>query len=225
MATLVLDTFSGAAGPLRDHIADSGAGWTTSGWQGDDLVTNGAGALQFNLYDTASFASTYSPAKVDSSIEVVISIGEITAGTLPTQHRYDQLVIELWDWFDYSVEISNGAGANDLGDLPTLYFAHRNSNVSFNVTANSSVTLRWDIVGTVVTLFKDNEQVLVSSDALRSSGPNDFGGYFDRYAYAGLPSVPPMLRLDRIHLYDASTPPPAEPVAFWESFQRSYEVP
>lgn len=227
MATLLLDNFNGS-GPLRDHTSDSGAGWTAASWQADALLLGGTGLLQFELDDqSASFRSQAVVEQVDLRLEVVVDVGPITASALVTQHRSDNVQFDLWDWYDYGIELSNGAGANDIGGLPTLYITHRNNTHSLNVSQGSVLTVRWDIVvaTNTVSIYVDDVLVRVSTDALRKDTPDKwFGGYFDRVKYSGLSSQPPMLRVSSIHIADTAPPPEPLVVPFWESFKKSYEV-
>lgn len=212
--SLLLDNFTGAAGALSAHAADSGASWAGSNAR---LVLDGSG----RLYDNESanvtaptFSSDITLAQSPVSMEMVVVLGTIPSSAY---NYVEQIFAKLWGWFDYSVEIDSRGNGDGT---PRMYVASRGASYNMVVASGQSHTIRWDITpGGGVSIYIDGSLVVAGSSVFANVGDFAFGGYFFRDQDAGASNQPAFLLLDSLTL-NAIAPPPN----FWTGFVKSHEV-
>lgn len=216
MATTLLDTFTGAAGPLNAHTADSGATWVGSGAA---LRLDGAGRLGFTAWDetSPSIACNVVVPQVSTILEIVFRIGALPA---PTTYDYvNKPVISLWNNYRYSLEVHSRDSS--YSNTPRLYIG---LFTDVAVSSNTTHTVRFEIVKSVKTdVYYDNVLVATGGVPPMTVGNTSLAGYWDMWRDAGGSTPTPFVSIDSITISDTGPPPP--PPAFWTDFVGSYETP
>jgi hypothetical protein len=218
---LFLDNFTGSAGAVSGHTADTGSNWTGSDSQAQ---INGSGRLYCNTSSTSpNLVTNAAIPQANVTIDIAIAIG-----TLPSPATYDyvdRLVLALWGGFNYSLELhSRDSG---FGNTPHFYAAAQDSTFSgysydTSISGSTTHTVRFDIFfGSHIDVYYDSVLHATTGTGPYVSGASTaFGGYLDRYQDPGAPNQTAMLYIDSITMNGA-----AVPAAFWTNFVGSFESP
>lgn len=212
MSVLLLDNFTGAAGALSAHAADSGASWAGSG---SHLVLDGSGRLYDDLSNdsSSSLVSDLVLAQSPVSLEMVVTLGTIPASAF---NYGEQIYVAMWGWYDFAVEVDSRGNGDGT---PRLYAAAHGASYDMVVASGQSHTIRWDIrPGVGVDVFVDGSLV-VSGTVRADVGNFTLGGYFSRFQDAGASNQSAFLLLNTLTLTPIAPPP-----NFWTGFVKSHEV-
>lgn len=224
MTTLLRDDFTGAAGPLSAHAANTGQSWAG---------TDAGAVLDGGGYMYAAGSNTRPILRSNASIpqgaitlSIAISIGAFPAGAYDYT---EDIVAALWGWYDYSIEVHSRDP--NKGNTPHIYVRATSvggGSTIFDapIAANTQHTVAWEIAPGVPTkIYFDGVLVLTASGVPRAdAGSTAFGGYLDRYQDAGAPDAAAFLKFDSITIDSATPTTPPETPSFWTAFTRSREI-
>jgi hypothetical protein len=213
---LLLDNFTGSAGALSGHTADTGQNWAGSD---ATAVLDGSGRLYCNTSNNSPLL--YSNAVVPQA-NMTMDIA-FTIGTLPSPATYDYtdiLQIALWGRYNYRIELHSRD--NTHSNTPRLYVSASTGGLyvgDIAAVASSAHTLRFNFVmGTKIDVILDSVTVATATAPTFNVGDQTLAGYFDRNQDAGAPNQSAMLFIDSITINGVT------PVPFWNSYTNCFEV-
>lgn len=222
MTAILTDTFTGAAGAVSAHTADTGQNWSGTN---SIIQLDGLGRVFINYsspFGALMFSNAVVP-QVATVLEVVIDIDTIPPNTYA---RNNSAEFSFWGHRDYIVTVYNKHAS--YGDGPALFISAVDGagtvSAGIAVTSGSSHTVKWVIApGEPTQLFIDGALVATTTNNPSTDvGSTEFQVYLVNNAAGGAPALLSFARVSSVAVGDGPPPPAAE---FWTAFTGSHEVP